>query len=467
MRTNDVVACALLFCLASSAAEAAVPPGEAEWTVMIFLNADNDLETYGIRDFEEMAAVGSSDQLNIVVQFDRGRPDRRDDTSFGDWTHTLRFRITKDMKPTAENAVSSVGEVDMGQGAELADFVRWAKEEYPAKRYLLGIWNHGQGWRTSEAVTVHRRARGGYDWTAQLDLRTKQFQKLNSDHELLDLWKPLNVDQAIAGAVRYVSSDDTSNSHMFNRDMQDSLLAGLDGHKLDVLGFDACLMGMIETGYAMRDVASVMVASEELEPGEGWEYSTWLEALRAQPGMDAAALAKVIVDSYADSYGVANKKFLTLSAVDLGRLPELADAVSRLADACTAGLAGGLQGIRKSRDACSTYGQPYYLHGIDLYRFCEQLDANCDSESICGAATSILGIMAKTVVHSYAGSKRKDEDLYGSHGVAIYFPATGNSFYSDPDHIGYLESNPNYPVQFVQDQRWDNFLRAYYEKLGE
>ena len=53
--------------------------------------------------------------------------------------------------------------------------------------------------------------------------------------------------------------------------------------KIDVIGFDACLMAMLETAYALRDSGSVMVASEELEPGDGWSYDNFLRRLSPTP----------------------------------------------------------------------------------------------------------------------------------------------------------------------------------------
>ena len=72
------------------------------WTLMVYLDADNNLESAGIDDFLEMATVGSDANINIVVQFDRINGY---DTSYGDWTRCKRFYIEKDMTPIPGNAV--------------------------------------------------------------------------------------------------------------------------------------------------------------------------------------------------------------------------------------------------------------------------------------------------------------------------------------------------------------------------
>src|SRR5712664_4180367 len=102
----------------------------AKWTVMVFMNGDNDLEPDAIRDFEEMAKVASDPAVNIVVQFDR-IPGYSN--CYGNWTQTLRFCVKQNLAPTKENAVEDIGEANMGDGTVLRDFVRWAKAKYPAE----------------------------------------------------------------------------------------------------------------------------------------------------------------------------------------------------------------------------------------------------------------------------------------------------------------------------------------------
>lgn len=70
------------------------PPNAAEWTVLVYLDGDNNLESDAIDDFEEMARVGSTDQVHIIVQMDRIRsPEGWDDRRYGNWDGTLRFRV--------------------------------------------------------------------------------------------------------------------------------------------------------------------------------------------------------------------------------------------------------------------------------------------------------------------------------------------------------------------------------------
>ena len=75
-------------------------------------------------------------------------------------------------------------------------------------------------------------------------------------------------------------------------------------------------MSMLETAYALRDSGSVMVSSEELEPGDGWSYDNFLQPLVADPaGTDAAGLGSLMVEAYRKYYG--DRDATTLSAIDL------------------------------------------------------------------------------------------------------------------------------------------------------
>ncbi|MCX7806940.1 MAG: clostripain-related cysteine peptidase, partial [Planctomycetota bacterium] len=137
----------------------------AAWTFMVYMGADNNLEWAGIEDFLEMASVGSTADVNIVVQFDRTPCF---DTRYKNWSLANRFHIGAGMEPYPKCAVADWGdgrgarEVNMGDPRNLTDFVKWAAENFPAERYALVLWNHGGGWRVrSERTAAGSRSIGG------------------------------------------------------------------------------------------------------------------------------------------------------------------------------------------------------------------------------------------------------------------------------------------------------------------
>jgi hypothetical protein len=456
-----------------------IPP-QAEWTVMVFMNADNNLEPYALMDFAEMSKVGSTQQINIVVQFDRIEGWTSDQ---GNWTQTLRFRVEKGMQPLTESAVQDLGEQDMGKGEVLGDFVTWAKDRYPAKRYMLDIWDHGQGWRFTDLVRLLRDTEtlAAIASERKEEIKVAELMTIKEKTRDFSILAGIAPDSATESTLRSISNDDTSASKLFNRELQETLESVLrvdqGGEKLQVLGFDACLMSMVETAFAMRKVAEVMVASEELEPGYGWDYSLWLRSLVDKPAMDGIELGRTLVSAYERTYGTKAGD-TTLSAIDLSKVASLAASIDEFAEALILRLAveSELQNILRARQVCLPYAPGRGLHGIDLGRFCEKILTFSTDPLLRKRAEATRSTLAELVLQNYAGKTRKPtyEFLYvgqrvgfGSHGLAIYFPESKLLFEADPIRNGYEESNTDNPVEFVQVHHWDNFLQAYFDKVRE
>ncbi|MHC4617834.1 MAG: clostripain-related cysteine peptidase [Planctomycetota bacterium] len=401
-----------------------------KWTFMVYLDADNNLEAAGLTDFAEMALVGSTAGVNIVVQMDRIAGYT---AAYGDWTGTRRFLIQSGDNPSM-TPLQDLGEQNMGDPDVLEDFVEWAITNYRAERYALVIWDHGDGWRTikeEQARTVEGAAtRGESDW-------------------------------AVAKAI---SSDDTDNDKLYMREVQSALESAKqdlhDRHdlvvELDLVGFDACLMGMVEVAYAMRNVASYVVGSEETEPANGWPYDAILGELVATPTLNPEQLADVIVSEYVSSYGT--RTGITQSAIDISQISSLKSKI----DAFTYAASGEWSALADARTNTIQYhpwGIPY-CWGVDLWDYADEVYSRVVSTTIKSAALDL-----KTAVDNAVVSEGHSSDMSGSHGIAIYFPPTEAVFNSDPDHAGYLESNTFMPVDFVGHSNWDNWLQDYYVSI--
>src|SRR4051794_23246329 len=100
----------------------------AEWTIMIYLNGDNTLQKRAMDDFNELAAIGSNRDVNVIIQFDRTGDPSNDEK----WGQTLRFRVVKNMVALPKYAYADLGEKDMSSGATVADFVRSTRNAFPA-----------------------------------------------------------------------------------------------------------------------------------------------------------------------------------------------------------------------------------------------------------------------------------------------------------------------------------------------
>ena len=122
---------------------------QIEWTIMVYMDGDNNLEGAGIADINEMEEVGSTNDINIVVQFDR-TPGW--DSTNGDWNTTRRYYIEQDTDTStiSSTLISDLGELNMGDPNTLSNFVIWAIQNYPADHYALIIWDHGSGWKSED-----------------------------------------------------------------------------------------------------------------------------------------------------------------------------------------------------------------------------------------------------------------------------------------------------------------------------
>jgi Clostripain family len=426
---------------ASQAPKVANP---AEWTVMVFMNGDNDLEPFAVDNFRQMARVGSTDRVNIVVQFDRLSADNHFTTP--DWSQTLRFRVTKNMEPIPSEALEDIGEADMGDPQVLQAFVTWARGKFPAKHYMLVIWDHGQGYRDLKEQQLHNVKR---QQPASATVQSGQ-----------SLRRP--------GSYRTISEDVTNNhDKLYGSEIQGALKNSLGTDKLDVLGYDACLMGMVETGYSIRSFARIMVASEELEPKPGWNYEYWLAPLVQHPETTPAALGKILVEQYARYYAPGSEvenSATTLSAIDLSKMDEVAKATSVFSEKLISTLASGKVAIQTARDDCQEYAAGSQIYHIDYRHLLESLRNASTSLEIKAEAQQLINLLSSAVIANYAGSDRQGD--WGSTGLAIYFPKTLTLYTDDPyAENGYEKSNTFMPVEFVQKERWTDFLHAYWKAI--
>jgi len=261
-----------------------------KWTLIIYLNADNDLEPYGIQDINELESLADSNDVAIVVLMDRIR---RFDASNGDWTDTRRFRIRHDndtatmtsaLSPAEGGTAEVLGELDTGNAGTVRDFVNWAMANYPAENYLVDLWNHGAGWRHRSAVENGPVARG-------------------------------------------VLFDDTQNTFVSTPELTGALTTS---SRPDIVAFDSSLMQMMEVAYQIRNQCDFVVGSEESPPGEGYPYDDIIGPLVANPNLTPEQLAALIVNTTIASMGANNS--LTQSALRSAQLGNLATAIGNYAN---------------------------------------------------------------------------------------------------------------------------------------
>ena len=414
---------------------------------MVYLAGDNDLDDAGVDDLNEMKKVGSTEDINVVAQFDRQGPK----------VHTRRYFVGKG----GLWKKADLGETDTGSPAVLIDFARWAIKNYPAEHYMLVLWNHGNGWDDKD---IYRAAR------TEPALRNIAQPGRNNRRNFSSLLRnripDLNfrrtvfrssVTRALAmvSTTRGIAYDDTSQDFLDNRELKKALTAiqKMIGRKLDVLGMDACMMNMVEIGYQLRDHVTLVVGSEEIEDENGWPYDKVLDALKSKPQMTGHALSTEIVRCYNRKYD--SKSNVTQSACDLSKSEDLGKAIDGLAAALTPLIMDPAMrfAMLTTRAQVQSYYRPDY---VDLYDLCGLLAGHCSSKEVQTACVNVQQVIKKerfVVANGSKGSAVKD-----SHGVSIYFPERSKGA---SGRISPLYRN----LDFAREFRWAAFLRAWLKSL--
>ena len=358
-------------------------PDANEWAFIVFLNADNNLEDAGYTDVDEMGQAGSTPYVHIVALFD---------------TYSGPADVIY-VTQGGYDTVESWGEVDMSDWQVLRDFGIWAIENYPARHYAYMIWDHGGGWKAAPKNPI-----------------TKGFS--NDDH----------------GSAYEIS--------ISNGDYAAAMQGIVDalGGKLDIVGFDACLMGMWEVADASAPFAHYLLASSETEPFDGWAYHGFMPGLIANWEMSALELATSIVDTYYNE----DPDDSTLSVIDLDTMVVLDAAVTGFADALLLHpeLYSQIEAVRSSTQSF------YYWEFRDLQDFAERVSAMPGSPAdLVTAADALVAQLQISIAYNMAQS-----DYPGANGLSIYFPDRGSSVDPAYSDVGAVWS---------QNSTWDEFLQDF------
>ncbi|MCL5774521.1 MAG: clostripain-related cysteine peptidase [Firmicutes bacterium] len=376
----------------------ALPMPKAKWTVLAYMAGDNDLESFVTNNLIDMEKVGSSKDVNIVAQLDRG-PDPT--PAKGGEKDAARYYIMKDNDPKHINSpvMQKLGPADMGAPGTLKDFLSWGMKNYPAQNYLIILNDHGGG------------------FTGALEDQTN-----NSFMSVPDMKK------AIAGAEK-----DT----------------GVDKEQVTV-GFDACLMAQGEVGYELKDVAKTLLASEEVIGGTGWPYTGILASGKTINGinkfvdtekklsnagknpvsikednskiignMNPQQVSKFIIDECAK----AKDSTVTMSAANLDKIGAFKDALNGFAKALLKTDVPDSV-IKNDFKASQHYTvgmeMPPYADVRDAYDLAKHIveDRQINDANLKDAAKALMASVEEVVF----AEEHVGDGMEGSHGISIYAP---------------------------------------------
>ena len=293
---------------------------ESEWAVYWYL-CGSDLESghqAASDDISELLSVTLPENTEFVIE--AGGTARWDNAKI-DENKLTRLTYCGDKLSVEEKTDLK----NMGDPETLSDFLLFCLEKHPAKHSMLLVWDHGGG------------TLGGVSYDANFNMDSLSLPELT---------------EGLEGGIP-------------------------EGKKLDIIGFDACLMSTLDTVMAVSDYADYMVASQQLEPVCGWNYSYIAKALQDPIALTARDLGVKVCDSFYEgcmTYGLADAA--TLALTDLGKADQLAaayeEAVREFFDASLVS-DESMAYVRRSADSAENYGvngkAVGYTDMIDMIEF--------------------------------------------------------------------------------------------------
>ncbi len=383
--------------------ELETPRDKKEWTFVGYVDADNNLDSYGTEDVNEMEEIGSDSNINIIALLDG--------QNSGD-THCYEVQqdndtstITSPEIPLSDINSTWGNELNMGDPYTAIDLAKYVYENYPAEHYLLDMWNHGGSW----------------DWG--------------------------------------MCSDDTDGDHLESREVRKfyEVLREDTGKRLlwDVAGYDECLMADYSLEYDEKPYIDYICNSEDSIGGDGWEYDMVLQHMKSDPTLHPEEMAFWIYREYRNYYG-SSGTYTTMSVINATQLDyRLTPAVNNLGQKLRHSTVDYSSEIDTAiSNAASWQG---YDHQRDLVSLCHQLQneitQSMDPE-IYNATQKVIDLAQPNPSDSYptdpGWESRKPILIHnsntGENGIKVFAGSTWDSLYNE--------------MMFDKETNWGNFKKA-------
>lgn len=355
-----------------------------QWTVGCYLAADNGLDYVVLSDMYEMSSVGSTDEVKVVIQVDR-------------LGVAKRYFVEKDTLILLQE----LGDVNSGDPQTLKDFGEWLASNYPAKHYLLVLWDHGDGWDKKGIC---------YEGFSYISVADGEFG------------------DAIA-----------------------SIRSKL-GKNIDIILLDACLMQMVEVASEIQSYADYMVGSEQLVPETGFPYDSMLFTLTSNPYIDGGSLSDSIASLYVQFYEQAYIHS-QCSNVNLLEFSDLLEGIRSMTETLRANAQN--PAVIKARDSVQTFscsGSPPPTpqeRYIDLCNFADLLSSYAQGP-LALSAEEVSNLGYSVITSYYTG-----ETLENSRGLSVWFPYTYTEFTIDYSKYRNL--------QYSKNTKWEKFVFLFYD----
>ncbi len=340
-------------------------PPRSKWTIMVYLDAANDLQPESILNMNQMELLGNSTDARFVVQWKQFKATSPGSTFDG----TRRYLVEKDAGNSVKSTlISDLGKnVDMGKAATMRQFVDWAKVHYPSDHTMLVMWDHGDGWKKAFVQ--------------------KQTRAIHSDDQffsVMDVW---------------------------------DIRTAMQGQHVDVVATDACEMQQVDIANEWRSFCDFLVGSEELTPGPGYVYQNCFKLFFTSPDADVVSLARVICDKQVDDHGyMSSGEQVTQSVADLSKLTALNSAIGNFADTLIANVGAMATTMEHVRTNSERYDQ---LKSFQFYYDLWDVCAKMNESATCPMAVKDAAAAVQAAVTDAIPYYRHSANRPAGHGIAI------------------------------------------------
>ncbi len=408
-----------------------------DWNFMVYFAANNNLHQFAIKNIQQMLKIGSSNTMNLIIQLDE----------LGAKEMT-RYYLQKGTATPVFHDSNNSGCVS-GTQSSLYNFILWTLQNYPANHHCLVLWNHGSGIKDPSIWGKHFLIRRNEMFSLNKKTGLNELnRRLSRLHASLSYPQPIYNDRGIA-------FNDTFQTYLTNQDLQIVLdrisKELLNGKKLDILCMDACMMEMVEIGSQVKNSVNYMVGSQEVEPGEGYDYSMVLAPL-ANGTLSPDIFAKHIVQAYASQYYPTHADY-TQSAISTELITLFEENFAQITKILTdlisspngAALTKIIRDIRLSPSSTLEFDDPDYIDLGNFYASLNQALAKAQfaTNPLKEKTQQGIAILQRMIIANVAGS-----GLNQATGLSFFFPTR-------TIHASYLKT------VFDKNTKWSGFLTKY------
>lgn len=335
-------------------------------TLLIYM-CGSDLESsrkYASNSIEEMLNAEIPENTHVVLQTGGSKAWHNSSISA---EYIGRYEVNNGQL----TQLSVLPQSNMGDYETLLSFLTFAKEHYSTDSISLILWDHG------------------------------------------------------GGSVGGVCNDENYGMDALTLDELDRALLNSDIN-FEFVGFDACLMATYDTADVVKNYAEYMIASEELEPANGWDYVTLIENL------DNKDFYTKFLNSYAARQD--NKTYYTLSVIQLSKMSKVNKTIDNIIDKINTNISVLGAALNKTIHFGANETIKYNTNLFDLCSLANNLGIECDFSDF---------------IKTTNGSARQ-----GATGLSIYFPAKK------------IETENDY-TKICKNLEYATFLNTYLSRIPE